>query len=389
MSNNRLPVFDSSRGEASENLALERKRLAREVFGALREVQALSGDWPQSSNGGAEPLFHWNAHQDTAFAQAHEGFENVLHVFQQQWVGIRAAAGSLPGRKLAIGAERDVPSSVMRQQVHNIEELAPSRIVIHGMSDTMKTMVEMLFAKGWRDKLFVVLHGATAQWFSEAEFNYAVQCLELARYGKIAKLHVMKPGFDFPDARLYRPMLFNLSPHLPEFDALPEMDAHVDKVLIPGWSGWRKNIQANALAAALSERVAEVWAFGADLKLPDPAQQKIRIIPFRSREQTFHLMRSAALTMNVSLVDCHPMVQVEAQALGAMCLRGPLFLDALEDHPYVQATSVADVNSIIDIRTAVDRALAMPRCERAELAQDYQRASDAVAAQRYREFLEI
>lgn len=389
MSDDFVPSVDIGRGKASEDLAIERKRLARVVLGALSEVQALNGEWSAGRDGGAEPLFHWNASQDTAYAQTHEGFENVLHVFQQQWVGIRAAAGSLPGRKLAIGAERGVSLSAVREQVRNIEKLTPSRIVIHGMSDTMKTLAEMLFVKGWRDKLFVVLHGATAQWFSEAEFNYAVQCLELARAGKIAKLHVMKPGFDFPGARLYRPMLFNLSPQLPELEALPNADIHADKVLIPGWSGWRKNIQANALAAALSEHVAQVWAFGADLKLPDPAQQKIRIIPFRSREQTFHLMRSAALTMNVSLVDCHPMVQVEAQTLGAMCLRGPLFLDALEEHPYVRATSVPDVNSIVDIRTAVDRALAMSRLERAELAQDYQRASDAVAAQRYREFLEI
>ncbi|MBS0455332.1 MAG: hypothetical protein JSS14_28870 [Proteobacteria bacterium] len=373
---------------AKEGVALERARLSRAVFGALREVQALSGEWPQKGDV-TEPPFHWNAPQDTIYAQRHPDFENILHVFQQHWVGIRAAAGSMPGQKLAIGPERDTPSSAMQQQVRNIDELAPDRIVIHGMSDTMKTLVEMLSAKGWRDKLFVVLHGATAQWFSEAEFNYAVQCLELARDGKIAKLHVMKAGFDFPDARLYRPMLFNLSPRLPDFGPLPDIDVHSDKVLIPGWSGWRKNIQANALAAALSENVAEVWAFGSDLMLPNPANQKIRIIPFRGREQTFHLMRCAALTMNVSLVDCHPMVQIEAQTLGAMCLRGPLFLDALEAHPYVQATSVADVNSIIEIRAAVDRVLSMSRGERTELAQDYQCASDAVAVQRYREFLEI
>lgn len=110
---------------------------------------------------------------------------------------------------------------------------------------------------------------------------------------------------------------------------------------------------------------------------------------FKDREQTFNLILSSDVMMNVSMTDCHPMVNVEAQALGRACLRRPLFLDALEEHPYVELTQVSDVTSVNEIRMTLERVLAVPLAERRDLALDYQSQSDRISIGRYQEFLEL
>ncbi|MDP9917492.1 hypothetical protein J2W24_003143 [Variovorax boronicumulans] len=380
---------------AQVSIALERARLTRNLGRTLRDICGVPSGFPaEPGDHAGEPDFHWDASCDTRYAHEVPSLGGVLHVFQQGWTGIRAAAGSLPGRKLAIRPEAPVPQPVLRKLARSIADAAPQRILVQGMSDVLGALVDELAAQGLHERLFVSLHGAPSQWFSTSEARYAFKCLALARSGKIRRLHVMKAGFEFPAARLYSPMLFNLPPCL----SVEALEAGVAlgtaqeervSVLVPGWTGWRKNIHTNGLGAALSPRVAEVLAFGGNLALPQPLDAKIRLVPFVSREQTFALIQASALVMNVSLVDCHPMVHLEAQALGRACLRGPLFLDALEDHPYVRLTEVADVSSPGRIRSGVERVLDVPPDERRALVHDYQAASNRVALQRYHEFLEL
>ena len=83
------------------------------------------------------------------------------------------------------------------------------------------------------------------------------------------------------------------------------------------------------------------------------------------------------------------MVNVEAQALGRVCLRRPLFLDALEEHPYVDLTQVSDVTSVNEVRMTLEKVLAVPLAERCDLALDYQNQSDRISIGRYQEFLEL
>lgn len=100
-------------------------------------------------------------------------------------------------------------------------------------------------------------------------------------------------------------------------------------------------------------------------------------------------MRSADLLSNVSIVDCHPMVDQEALAVGVPCLRGPLFLDALEDHPYVRATQIANPLSVADVSTGMSRVFDIPRDEMKGMIEDYAHKIRAVSFERYVEFLEL
>ena len=336
-----------------------------------------------------EPTFHWNALRDTRYAHRGHGLDDVLHVFQQQWFGIRAAAGSLPGYKLAVGPEGALDHASKRALARKIQQLKPQRIVVHGMSDAMGDLVEALASIGMSECIFVVIHGAPAQWCSPQEARYAFRAFELGRSRKIRRLHVMKPGFELPDVPIYKPLLFNMSPLLKKDDLSKNSFSGNETILIPGWSGWRKNVQTNALAAALCDSVKTILVFDHTLSLPGSLNKKIRKIDYTSREQTFEMIKLVDAVMNVSIVDCHPMVHIEAQTLGKACMRGPLFLDALEDHPCVELTQVCDVTSVNEIRLKLERLMSIPLVERRELSLDYQRQNDCISIGRYQEFLEL
>ncbi len=201
----------------------------------------------------------------------------------------------------------------------------------------------------------------------------------------------MRTGFRFPLEGLFRPVLFNFSPNIG--DRRPSYSEGTAKpkcvALSAGWGGLRKNVYTNVMGAALSDRIEAIWLYAPDIELAPPLSKKLRPQRYVSRETTFQLMAASSLCLNVSLVDCHPMVNVESQTFGRPCLRGPLFLDALEEHPYVKATTVYDVNSPAEIRDRIDLLCSIPAVEREQLTLDYQKRSDEVARTRYRDFLEL
>jgi hypothetical protein len=258
------------------------------------------------------------------------------------------------------------------------------------MSDNMAALIRLLAHAGLKDRLYIVLHGAPALWSAPNERDIIFAALDIARSGFIKRIHVMKAGFDLPLACLFRPMLFNLSPNISTHSPVIRRNKRSNRVaFLPGWALPHKNVWTNALGAALSDRIDKIWAYAQELVLPPLAPSKLKIVPFHNRNQTFQLAALSSVTLNVSLVDCHPMVNVESQALGTPCLRGPLFLDALEDHPYVRSTAVNDPTSVREICKCIDRLLDIEETERADLVRDYQKQSDLTSVARYKDFLEL
>lgn len=332
----------------------------------------------------------WNDRSDTRYANAFPEMRRVLHVFHQEWAGIRAAVGSLDGTKLALTADRPLTSEDLRAICKTISDGNFLRIVFHGLSTNTVNLISALHSRGLSEQMYLVKHGSPEQWVYAPERDMAFAALELLRAGFVKKLHVMKAGFDFPAKGLFKPVLFNMAPNLDGLPVAPADALQLKGVAFSaGWSHWRKNVHTNLLGAALSSAVSAVWHHADDVRLPSPMGDKLVHKRFHARENTFELMALASISLNVSITDCHPMVNIESQALGRPCLRGALHLDALETHPYVDLTMVADPSSVSMITAKIDKLLAIPDDERRELTLDYQRQSDRVARDRYKEFLEI
>lgn len=332
-------------------------------------------------------IWIWNAAQDTRYSHVNKKMENVIHVFHQEWHGIRAAAGSLPGIKLAI-PETSLSDIDISSLVLQIVDKDASRIVFHGYSQNTGTLIRRLSNLGIKEKLFFVFHGSPAQWWNEIERRFAFEAIECAQSGLLQSIHIMKNGMELPNAPLFKPLLYNLSPMHADFGSVAER-SEIVSAFVPGWGNWIKNVFGTAFGASLSKNVQQVWAFATGLHLPSPLNEKLVLLAPTSREDTFKRYASATVTLNVSLIDCHPMVNVECQSVGRPCIRSDLNLDAYENHEYVKLVSVRHNNSPSDIRDAVDRTIRVPNSELTEMVYDYQRKIDAVGINRYIEFLQL
>ena len=351
------------------------------MLARLRRSLGAIGPGPRP----APPRFGWNLPEDTAYAHKLPAFSSVLHVFHGQWLGIRAAAGSLPGEKLAIDASRALPQKQADGLVAEIGARKLTRVVVHGMSDSAALLVRRLSAAGLAEQTFLVHHGGVAQWCYEPERKLAFQAIALAEEGHVKRFHILKRNHGLLGQKSFTPMLLNMSP-VTGTPVVPH-SRRAAAVFLPGTEGWIKNLHGNALGAAMAAGVEEVLHYARKITLPEPWQARLKHVPYVDRRGTFGLMAGSLATLNVSLTECHPMVALESEAVGTPCLRGRLFLDALEDHPYVRTVEVEDATSPFEIRDVLQRVLDIPAREREEMISDYLTALNRVSAERYGEFL--
>lgn len=387
-------ISDGNHGPC--NSGLDRQSVIRHLAHALHEMREKQRGTDRvlttssASDGSAVPATHeWNKYQDTRYAHRHHSLDNVLHVFHKNWHGIRAAAGSLPGHKLAISDE-PLRVDILANIFHEIVAVSPERIVFHGVSENCILLIDILHRRGLGDRAYLVFHGSPAMWHNERERGLAYAAIQLRAARKLAGLHFMKSGTEFPGVDIYSPLLLNMSPLLePKTADLLRKCARKPVGFLPGWGVLHKNLYVSAIAAASTSCLEEVWFFSSELDLPLDMDKKLRKLAPSTRDDTFILYSSVSVTLNVSIIDCHPMVNLESQAVRTPCLRGPLFLDALDDHEYVKLTMVNNTNSIRDISERISHVVSVDKIEMAEMIEDYQKRCDLVAIDRYCEYLGV
>ncbi len=367
---------------------------------ALRRKYGHSSGWPlpispdripeEIQNENRDALAKWNTATDTAYSHSHERLDNVLHIFHEHWHGIRAAAGSLPGKKLAISVNRDLTTAEARLLGNSISIANPFRIVFHGMSNNFELLIRHLARAGLGDILYSVHHGAPSMWFNSTERQLSLKHIELGEKGLLKRVHFMKKDFGIKRHFIFTPLLFNMSPSIkPQQAAKPDERAPDEQIAFaPSWNLLHKNLYPNVIGAACRPEVRKVIVFAQDFDAPKEFKNKITKIKFINRSQAFALYSRSSITLNASIVDCHPMVNLESQAHGTPCLRSPLHLDSLENHAYVKLTEVQDPTSISEIALKAKNILCMSCVELRDMLFDYQSRSDMLSIERYIDFLE-
>jgi hypothetical protein len=352
-------------------------------FPSIRLRKTFGRDLP----GSVEPRLSLDCLSDTKYANEDEMFAGVLHVFHQRWMGIRAAAGSLPGRKLAIADGAELTRQELADMLGLIGRERISRIVFHGMFEAAGMLIDSLAHAGASHLVHMVFHGNVAQWADRPERALALSAIEAAQAGKIRRIHFMQRGYAIAGRRSFLPMLLNAAPcHRRPF---ADGSRRGDVAFIPGTDSWRKNLHANAFGAALSPRISRVMHYAPDIRLPTPHGAKLREASYVDRGATFEMMARVGCTLNVSLVECHPMVGLESESVGTPCLRGRLNLDYGEDHEYVRLVQVDDPISPFEISKRLDAVLAVQDSERLAMVKDYAALMCRTSIERYKEFLEL
>ncbi|MEZ2309413.1 class I SAM-dependent methyltransferase [Paraburkholderia sp. RCC_158] len=336
-----------------------------------------------------DSVARWQSVQDTKYANFDDRFSGVCHIFHNDWMGIRSAVGALPGWKYSISSTRNLPLQEVELFISRLSQHSIQKIVFHGISDPMYGLSRALAKVGF-DLQYLVWHGTTAQWVWDDERRYAQKAIQMAREGKIRRFSAIRRGLGpVVGDRNFAPQLVNMPPRIEERLIQRQPSSHECNLLAPSWNDLRKNLATNVLAAQSVQRVKKVYVIAKDFSMPNWLASKLEKIPYRSHTSMLELMATMDLVLNVTTIDCHPMVDLEAMSVGTPSIRGPLFLDGLEDHPYARMTTVENPMNVEDAAHCIERTLKTDPREVREMMNDYKLRLLELSRQRYMEFLEI
>jgi hypothetical protein len=147
-------------------------------------------------------------------------------------------------------------------------------------------------------------------------------------------------------------------------------------------------LHSSLLGAALADQIDNVLYYGKIHGIVPP-MKRCKRIQYRGHDHHIALLHEIDVTVNVTTIDCHPMVDLETLGAGGISLSGPLFLDALQTHPYTALTVIENPFSVNDIRDRLVRLCQMSNSELNEIIGDYAAALSRISLERYKTFLEI
>jgi glycosyltransferase involved in cell wall biosynthesis/SAM-dependent methyltransferase len=395
---------DTRLHEAEEMVRAERRRrklkeslstLTDDLFsiraGSAKETTLSRRQGKAAPETAAEkPAALWDEPMDTRWAQADTRFGRVLHVFHQEWLGIRASAGYTPGHKLAVTAGRLLTPAEHAAIIQQIGNRLIRTVVFHGYSKTADELLQLIRrALGTGVQLYVVWLGNTSQFHLEFELAMFRNLLERKRHHVVDGIACVKPDMHLISRQIFQQTLLSLPPRV---ETQPREGALSGDAFIPVPNDWRKNFYSNLLAAHEVKRVKRV-VVTTDF-VPFPGDEGDRVLHVRSpgRNEVFRIMRESDVILNATLSECQPMTALEGLSLGTPCITGPLSLKDLDHHPYQQLTQVRGVDSVRELRDAIERILDLREKspgELREMAADYSRTLCADALHRYAEFLQL
>ncbi len=331
-----------------------------------------------------------NADADTRYAHPpHPAFEKNLTVFTQEWVGIRAAAGSFPGHKLAISKDAQIGPAQLQRLQTLLKELKIETIVFHGSSNGLLRAAEAFRSIDPSLRICCVWHGALAAWCFDEERAFAATMFSMANDGVFDRISIMKRGAHVLHPKAVPYLLPNLPPVV-SFRPLKNQEQKDKKrtVMFAAWNNVWKNMYANVGAAAHSSQVDKIITYSpVDPKLFNT--DRIQSVDYQSREQHLARLATIDLVLNVTTVDCHPMVEAEALSVGTPCLRSDLDLDFGRGHIFEQLMTVPNPHNLVSIAETIDKVFAVPAEELRAIVEDYKNLVIETSLNRYSQFLEF
>jgi SAM-dependent methyltransferase len=398
---------DSRVGELEERLRAEerrayrRRRLARlaDELGSIRAAQATEnfaivagGDDSFRPAPVRRPAVLWNEPVDTRWAHGDSRFARVVHVFHQEWHGIRASAGYLPGLKLAITCQRRLTADELRWAIDGCAERLARTVLFHGYSDNADELAFLLRDTfGGSVKLYAVWLGNTAQLHLDFESDSFMRLLQRRRKKVLDGLACVKPDMHLISDAIFNKALLSVPPVIGD-GSVRVREWLSGAAFIPVPNDWRKNFYTNLFAARRVERLRDIFVTTRFRDVPDSSRARVVRFSHPERAQVFRLMRDSDVILNASLSECYPMTALEGLSLGTPCLTGPLSLGELDAHPFQKLCQVRAVDSVREVKESIDRVLDIRERHARELEEmmaDYSLRLTTEALQRHGEFLKL
>jgi hypothetical protein len=364
-------------------------KFLRELVG-IRSSSALSSgsdeETPTNSPRTARAEIAFDSIDDTRYARGDAAFNKVVHIFHKHWHGIRTAAGVLPGHKVAIRSPDSISASSIFALRSQLDDWEITKAVFHGFSHAADRALRAVLHAGIES--FLVWHGNLSQLVWEPEVQFFEMAHTACQRGYFRRAHMIKSGMDAVFPRSFVPMLLNSPPITGRGRVIPAFASGRKVALVPAHTDIRKNLHSSLLGAALADRIDDVLFYG-KIRSVIPVTKRCKRIKYRDHDHHIALLHEIDVTVNVTTIDCHPMVDLEALGAGGVSLSGPLFLDALQTHPYTALSVIENPFSVNDIRDRLVRLCQMNNSELNEIIADYTAALSKISLERYKTFLEI
>jgi hypothetical protein len=264
-----------------------------------------------------------------------------------------------------------------------IREASPGCVVIQGWPPGAGVFARQLAGGGIRVKC--LLHSSPAQHGGEpGEAAVADEVLGLAREGVLDGVGMVKAGVAEAFTRLGYPVTHvpNRAPVLPDAEPLDLGPGfHVGVFAEPFW---RKNVTTQLLAVALMEGRAHVMR-----KPPNSYLDGLEVVEHGELpHHRFTALQGAVdLNLYVTLSECHPASPQESYLRGVPCLMSRTSAVFLSDPVLWEMTTVDQLDNPEAI-AAAGHALLGRQDEAVARAKTWIGLADAVAEQRWREFVD-
>lgn len=280
--------------------------------------------------------------------------DNVLHIYHEEWLGIRSATEALRGHLFLVNSEADsdVPQ-YFSELVRMIERYEIEYIFFQGfsvVSELLASKLKRAFSNGI--KISAVTHCSPAQFDHQFEIDMIARMIKLKHDNVLSALFSVKDSFSDAVEEFSNLLLINDIPDIPE---VLKGKRDVSLAYIPLARGLRKNAHSNHIALIKAEKVKRIISTVSELGLNSVLESPkvIHSAPL-SPSVSRRMYSQVGLVANVTLIECQPMVFNESLAAGTPCLTGPLYLPFLKKHELRSLTEIQQPDSIKKISAAAD-----------------------------------
>jgi len=307
-----------------------------------------------------------NSPQDTQYAHNIPSFSKVIHVFSKEWKGIRSAVGAMSGAKLVVTADRGLASDEMHFALNNIRMF--KKAIFHGVSANGRALIEHLHRHGGPE-CYVVWHGSHAQLSVDSERPLFWATKRLYEKGLIRKMHIMREGChlllnSWPEA------LFNVPLNVEGKKSCQKI-SEGGIAIVPLTTSLGKNLYTNIIAAAVSPKIKTIITYNGNDLSEIFREKSIKLLRHDGVAGHLKVLQECSISLNVTCVDCQPMVDLEALAVGTPAITGPLFLEQHFKSSYPHITTVQNPLSTVEIVKAIDRLDDIPQDELSSMMLEY------------------
>jgi hypothetical protein len=311
----------------------------------------------------------FNASSDTERAHNHPNLDQVMHVFDAYWHGIRSATACLPGHKIAISHKKEPSGDALHHFFNYIAHHQIRHICFQAMSEIGLNLAELTKREfGSTVQLYVVTHVSSAQFENHFEMQMLRIMVDGLKTGLFRRLSSVKPRFHGVVPEFWSETIVNTTPQIN--NTIPVL-REIDTVLLPVENNWRKNLYTNALAGLYCDDVKTIYVVNWPSALENlHSLQKIEWIGFMRPGQIISRAASCGAILHSSLIECQPMTMLEGLAVGTPCLSGKLGIHPeIDAHPLSQLCEVEYVDDVGALKSKLTNIIALWRTNPHELLQ--------------------